>query len=145
MTELQVTTQEMRRSVKNWLTEEKATVEQALKLESALYAGAIEGSWYEGNREGRHTFAGAIRQYRRETSERPRTESGYGGTCGCLLDTLERIRHSRPIRDMSDDTAKTFSLAMMIGLGDTPYNSKWARAAAKGIEDYLATQEVAVA
>jgi hypothetical protein len=37
--------------------------------------------------------------------------------------------------------AETFALALNIHLGDTPKNSKWARAVVKGIENYLVAVE----
>ena len=70
----------------------------------------------------------------------------YVPSCGCLLETFEQIRKNRPTRQIPSDshTLETFSLATLIGLGDTPKNSKWARAAANGIADYIAAQEALV-
>jgi hypothetical protein len=42
---------------------------------------------------------------------------------------------------MGSWSTEAFALALMLSVGDTPYNSKWARAAVKGIEDYVAEIE----
>jgi hypothetical protein len=82
-------------------------------------------------------------EFRREGNDARTDAHAYQEGCGCLIDTLERIKRGRPLRVMTGATEETFSLAMLIGLGDTPQNSKWARAAAKGVEDYITSLEVA--
>jgi hypothetical protein len=144
--ELKVTPRQMRKSVTNWLREEKATIEQALKLQVALYAGAIAGERYDGDRPSDTDYIEQVSKYQGRTGDIPEDPAGYESedtSCGCLLDTLERIKGRRPVRGMPDASAQAFSLALMIGYGDTPYDSKWARAAVRGVEDYIAEKEAA--
>lgn len=141
--EFEATTRQMRKSVKEWLTEEKATVAQALQIEAALHAGAIAGSRYGGYRHY-DRVRGLIRKadvVRRQEGGEDIVPEERG--CGCLLDTLERIKGHRPTAflDKETETGKAFSLAILIQLGDTPANSKWARAAVAGIADYIHTKE----
>ena len=140
-----VSTKGFREATKQWLEEEKATVEQALKLLSALEAGAVDGGTYKGKRDYDNERPREVLVFRSQPGNDSRGEARVEARgCGCLVDTLERIKGYRPHRSISGATEEAFSLALMIGLGDTPKNSKWARAAAKGIEDYLATKEVGV-
>ena len=57
--------------------------------------------------------------------------------CHCLLGTLEQIQGGKPVASITGVSAEAFGLAIKIPLGATPENSLWAKAAAKGIEDYL--------
>lgn len=134
---MQVTTREMRKNVKGWLIEEMATAEQALQLLDALYAGAIAGAVYNGRRscsEGGEVIS--LVRYNRPSSEK-KTEIARAG-CGCLLGTFEDITTPRET-SITGSSRVVFGLATYIHFGDTPSTSTWARAAARGIEDYLAT------
>jgi hypothetical protein len=112
-----------------------------------LYAGAIAGSKYGGFRDDPHGFverAGGTppthAQHVPEISESTyywEIESTSG--CGCLVDTLEQIQGFRPEGRMGVVKEQTFALAMYIPLGATPETHEWAKAAADGIEDYLAS------
>lgn len=145
---MRVSTNEMRRAVAGWLREEKATVVQALELQSAVEAGAIAGWSYAGKRVDEGEAFTVVDNYQRINDARPtfgsRTSTGIDSDkqCGCLVDTFERIEGGRRVRGvMGEDSSETFALALLIGLGDTPENSRWAKAAVKGIEDYVAEKE----
>jgi hypothetical protein len=136
-----ISPRETRIAVRDWLQEEKATIEQALELESAIYAGAIDGGTYKGKRDWDETIVEAV-----DTSPvRSLSSSPYDGyeSCGCLLDTFERIQHKRPLRDIKGQSLTAFSAALMLRLGHTPKNNPWAAAAVKGIADYVARLEKA--
>lgn len=141
-----VTVQQMRKSVLGWLTEEGATVEQATELLSAIYAGAIAGDNYDGRRlSGVLAPWNEVQDFATETGifVAHQDEEEVPAECGCLIDSLERIKHGRPTRAMGPATSRTFVLATLIYIGDTPSNSKWSRAAAKGVEDYIVWLEAA--
>jgi len=132
------TTAMMRKAVTEWLREEHATSEQALQLLDALYGGAIRGTSYEGVRDFNTVALMFVEQAPDVVTEDERWSEG-NRSCGCLVDTLERIRRERPTLYMDRDTATwvVFALAQKIGFGDTPATNRWARAAVQGIEDYL--------
>lgn len=147
---MNVTVQQMRKSVLGWLTEEGATVEQATELLSALHAGAIDGLNYKGKRESDDNAPwGDIDHY--ENVHGRQNADAYNDnevtlnddSCGCLVDSFERIKQGRPARQMGASTSEAYAFATMIGLGDTPSNHRWARAAAKGVEDYIVWLEAA--
>jgi hypothetical protein len=141
---MEITTTQFRKSVTGWLTEEEATVDQALELQSAIEAGAIEGTAYEGHRPYPNGPIREVVAHRKAHGLKTPflAEMGVDRSCGCLVDTLERIRGGRPSVPMpAGPVAETFALALNIHLGDTPKNSKWARAVVKGIENYLVAVE----
>src|SRR4051812_15130012 len=97
---LVVTTRSMRKAVTKWLKEERATIQQALQLESALYAGLVDGSSYRGLRYEQGYDIGEDVNW---TAERRKGITGeevdesvyYPSRCGCLLDTIEQIKGGR--------------------------------------------------
>jgi hypothetical protein len=142
---MRVTKQAFRASVAGWLKEERATKEQALQLLDAVYAGVIAGGIYAGSRGWTDDTAVPVDAVRIAGSRIPleqREEDKSYESCGCLVDTLEQIRDARPsgFLEANSNTMTAFALAQRIAFGDTPSNSKWARAAAQGIEDYIAAK-----
>jgi hypothetical protein len=137
----------MRKAVAEWLKEEAATIVQALELESALYAGLIRGNSYRGQRFETDSDVGLDVDWSAERRKGVKEEQNdddpiYPPKCGCLLDTLEKIKGGRRRSGVIEAfSQQAYNLAMTIDLGDTPDNSKWARAAVKGIRDYVAELE----
>jgi hypothetical protein len=139
---MQVTTATFRASVTGWLKEERATKQQALQLLDAVYAGVISGSVYDGSRGWTDDTDLPVKAVTVADSRIPaeqRVEDEDYNKCGCLVDTLEQIRDERPRGrlEANSNTLRTFALAQRVAFGDTPANSKWAKAAAQGIEDYI--------
>lgn len=137
---MRVTTRTMREAVKGWLEEERATEVQAIQLLDALYAGVIDGGVYTGDRLGDTATEDLIDEQHnpKDLDAKPDANLLWGDdACGCLVDTLERIRGFKPTRTIKGQTGVTFALAVNIPFGGTPSNNAWARAAAAGIEDYL--------
>src|SRR4051812_33426219 len=123
----EVTTRSLRKAVAGWLREEQATIEQALEVESALYAGAIAGGTYRGNRHWADGPINAVSEYQKQTKDEPQDGTDYTGACGCLLDTFERIKGGRrPFGTLPEESNNAFALALNLGMGNTPSNSKWA-------------------
>lgn len=146
---MKVTTQQFAKSVKGWLEEEKASVVQAMQLQAALEAGAINGGNYQGHRtDNADQPYEDVMRFRRSVFHTyirndDLLEDENEKSCGCLVDTLERIKGNRPFREMRTASGETFWLATLIGRGETPSSSKWARAAVRGIAQYIAALEVA--
>lgn len=141
---LNISTRQMRKSVREWLAAERATIAQALMLQSAIEAGNIAGSDYSGHRYGATDEVGDVARYQRRTETGPSNARALddGSGCGCLLETFEKLKGYRPRGAFKAEPAKeTFALAMMLGMGDTPARSPWAAAAKRGIEDYVIAQE----
>jgi hypothetical protein len=135
---MRVTLANMRKAVKGWLQEEKATREQTLELLDVVYAGAIDGGVYWGDRDNNdgeldtsNVRAAGLLAALPEDAENDEP-------CGCLVDTLERIRGDRPEDEMGKHTSTAFALALRIPFGGTPSNNVWSKAAAQGIEEYYA-------
>ncbi len=137
---MQVTLANMRSAVKGWLKEERATKEQTLQLLDVIYAGAIDGGMYTGNR-----LRGSLRSRvifelleRVLMAESDYLSSEIPDECGCLIETLEVIRGVRPTHAFTGASAEAFALAKKIPYGATPENNSWSRAARDGILDYYA-------
>jgi hypothetical protein len=133
---MKVTVRQMRKSVREWLWQEKATIRQALQLQSALEAGAIAGDSYQGRR----SMSRAVNLIDKvNDAPAPKPDEH----CSCLLGTFERIKDGAPLATSIDGaSAETFALALMLTVGDTPSNNAWAAAAVVGIEDYVLSQEL---
>lgn len=143
---MEISTREVRKSIKAWLTEERATAVQALELQSALEAGLIKGNTYAGYRVADLATVDQVYSWQVERAQNNYdVPEAYEDTpdCGCLVETLEQIKGKRPDKDLGPNADETYALALLIKLGDTPENSKWVRAAVRGIEDYLTTLETA--
>lgn len=144
---IMVSTRRMRKAVAKWLLEEAVTIEQALELESAVYAGLIAGSSYRGRRHEPGEGIGYDVDWEAERKKGIEAEIDYEdvkfpSTCGCLLDTIEQIKGGRRQAGVIEAfSQQTYNLALTLNLGDTPSNSKWARAAVRGIQDYVAYLE----
>lgn len=139
---MQITLEEMRRAVKAWLREEKATKKETLQLLEAVYGGVVDGGSYQGRRDWSAEADSIMEQIRLPNPLIPkvleRGEEGYlvNADCGCLLSTLDALRGNPATGFIEGESAVAFALAYMIPFGATPFNNKWSNAAAEGIVDY---------
>lgn len=138
---MQVTLANMRRAVKGWLQEERATKGETLQMLDAIYADAIDGGMYAGDC-GYSSDLEVIKLVKLLEMV-PGVKSDYSNSeipleCGCLVGTLEKIRGMQPTHAFTGASAEAFALAKKIPYGATPENSSWARAARDGILDYYA-------
>jgi len=138
-----ITTQQFRKDIAEWLKDEKANQTQALMLLDAIHGGVIEGR----NGGDRYMFAehiaNAIVPSDEPSEERffnEETQDFEGEDCSCLLGTFEEIKPNFKAEHLLGESSKrVFWFATMIPFGATPSTNKWARAAARGIEDYIAS------